>query len=153
MIKLLRSQAGMTLIEIMIVLAIIALIATLSTSMLFRRFEQAKVSATKITIRDLENRLDEFRFDNGYYPTTEQGLKSLAEKPSVGRIPANYPPEGYVKGGKVPQDAFGCDFVYSSPGSHGNRYEITSLGDACAVGGEGVEADINSWEIGASQSD
>jgi general secretion pathway protein G len=151
--QLIRGQSGMTLIEIMIVVAIIAFIATLSTGMLLRRFEQAKVSTSKITIRNIEGYLDDFRFDNGFYPSTAQGLKALVEKSSSGRIPRNFPPDGYIKGGRVPQDAFGCNFEYTSPGVHGNRYEIISLGDDCEEGGEGTAADIKSWEIGSGQTE
>ena len=145
--KLLRSQAGMTLIEIMVVITILGIIATIVTVNVLDRLDQAKVSATKTQIKSLEMALDEFRRDNGYYPTTEQGLKALIEKPSIGRMPNNYPSHGYLKGGKVPHDSFGGDFLYYSPGNNGNRYEIVSLGADGQEGGEDADADIKSWEI------
>jgi len=146
--KLLRSQAGMTLIEIMVVVTILGIIATIVTVNVLDRLDQAKVSATTTQIKSLEVALDEFRRDNGYYPSTEQGLKALIEKPSIGRIPRNYPSRGYLKGGKVPRDSFSGDFLYYSPGNHGNRYEIVSLGADGQEGGEEADADIKSWEIG-----
>jgi len=145
--KLLRSQAGMTLIEIMVVITILGIIATIVTVNVLDRLDQAKVSATKTQIKSLEMALDEFRRDNGYYPTTERGLKALIEKPSIGRMPNNYPSHGYLKGGKVPHDSFGGDFLYYSPGNNGNRYEIVSLGADGQEGGEDADADIKSWEI------
>lgn len=144
----LKSQSGMTLIEIMVVVTILGIIATLVTVNVIGRLDQAKVTAGKTQIKNLETALDEFRRDNGFYPSTEQGMKALVEKPGVGRAVANYPRGGYLKGNAIPRDPWGCEFLYYSPGLHGNQYEITSLGADCQEGGEDVDADINSWEIG-----
>ena len=141
----------MTLIEIMVVVTILGIIATLVTVNVIGRLDQAKVTATKTQIKNLETALDEFRRDNGFYPSTEQGLKALIEKPSSGRIPNSYPRDGYLKGGAIPKDQWGCDLAYFSPGLHGNKYEITSQGADCQEGGEDVDADINSWEIGVTK--
>lgn len=138
-------QSGMTLIEIMVVVTILGIIATIVTVNVLDRLDQAKVSAAITQMKNIEGALDQFRRDNGFYPSTEQGLKSLVEKPSVGREAKRYPRGGYLKG-DVPRDPWDCDFIYHSPGVHGNRYEITSLGADCAEGGEDVDADINSWE-------
>ncbi|MDO8461732.1 MAG: type II secretion system major pseudopilin GspG [Deltaproteobacteria bacterium] len=146
--RILKSESGMTLIEIMVVVTILGIIATIVTVNVLDRLDQAKVSATKTQIKNLEVALDEYRRDNGSYPVTEQGLAALIEKPSIGRVPLTYPKGGYLKGGRVPKDSFSCDFVYYSPGPHGNVYEIISLGSDCQEGGEEVDADINSWEIG-----
>lgn len=144
----LKRESGMTLIEIMVVVTILGLIATIVTVNVLGRLDQAKVSTTKTQIKNLETALDEFRRDNGYYPTSDQGLKALVEKPTLGRAPSSYPRGGYLKGGQVPRDPWNCEFSYYSPGLHGNDYEITSLGADCAEGGDDVDADINSWEIG-----
>jgi len=149
--KILKSQRGMTLIEIMVVVTILGIIATLVTINVIGRLDQAKVSAAKTQIKNLETALDEFRRDNGFYPQTEQGMKALIEKPTTGRIPASYPKGGYLKGNQVPKDSWNCDFLYFSPGTHGNPYEVTSLGSDCQEGGEDNDADINSWEIGVSK--
>ncbi len=144
--KKLRDQKGMTLIEIMVVVTILGIIATIVTVNVLDRLDQAKASAAMTQMKNLETALDEFRRDNGFYPSTEQGMKALIEKPTIGREPKRYPRNGYLKGNEVPQDPWSCDFIYHSPGLHGNRYEISSLGADCAEGGEDVDADILSWE-------
>lgn len=145
------NQRGMTLIEIMVVVTILGLIATIATVNVLGRLDQAKVTAAKTQMKNLETALDEYRRDNGFYPSTEQGLRALVEKPSSGRVPTSYPRGGYLKGGNIPKDPWNCDFLYFSPGTHNNPVEITSLGADCQEGGEDTDADINSWEIGAGQ--
>lgn len=141
------GQAGMTLIEIMVVITIIGLIATVVTVNVLDRLTEANIATTKTQIKSLESGLDEYRRSNGRYPTTEQGLKALVEKPTVGKIPNNYPKNGYLKGGKIPKDSFGNDFIYYSPGIYGHEYEIISLGNDGQEGGEDEDSDIKSWEI------
>lgn len=147
------NQRGMTLIEIMVVVTILGLIATIATVNVLGRLDQAKVSATKTQMKNLETALDEFRRDNGFYPTTEQGLKALVEKPTTGRAVSSYPRGGYIKGAQIPKDSWGCEFLYYGPGLHGNPFEMTSLGADCQEGGEDVDADINSWEIGTTKEE
>ena len=144
--KMLKSTGGMTLIEIMVVITILGLIATVVTVNVLDRLDEAKLETAKTQMKVFEEALDQYRRDNGYYPSTEQGLQSLVEKPSVGRIPKRYPPNGYLKGGKVPQDPFDCDYQYYSPGLQGHQYEIYSLGRDCQEGGEDADADISSFE-------
>ncbi len=144
--KYLKCSRGMTLIEIMVVITILGLIATVVTVNVLDRLDEAKISTAKTQIKSLEQALDQYRRDSGAYPSTEQGLQALVEKPNIGRIPKRYPPKGYIKGGKVPQDPWACDYVYTSPGTHGHEYEITSLGADCQEGGDGVDADIYSYE-------
>ena len=144
--KILTSQRGMTLIEIMVVVTILGLIAALVTVNVLDRLDQAKASASLTQIKNLEAALDEFRRDNGFYPSTEQGLLALVQKPDAGRMPHRYPRNGYLKGGMVPRDSFDCEFIYHSPGLHGHPYEITSLGADCQEGGEDADADITSYE-------
>lgn len=141
------GQAGMTLIEIMVVITILGLIATVVTVNVMDRLDQAKVETAKTQMKGFEAALDSFRRDSGFYPSTEQGLNALVEKPSVGRIPKRYPKNGYLKGGKVPLDTFDCEYIYYSPGIYGHDYEIISLGGDCQEGGEDVDADIKSFEI------
>jgi len=144
--KLLKNMRGMTLIEIMVVITILGLIATVVTVNVLDRLDEAKVSTAKTQIKGLEEALDQYRRDNGFYPSTEQGLQSLVEKPSTGRIPARYPARGYIKGEKVPKDPWNCDYKYYSPGIQGHEYEIYSLGRDCQEGGEDIDADISSFE-------
>lgn len=146
----LANQAGMTLIEIMVVITILGMIATIVTVNVLSRLDQAKVSAAKTQMKNLETALDEFRRDNGFYPSTDQGLSSLVKKPSVGRIPKSYPRGGYLKGTNIPKDPWGCEFGYNA-GSGEQPYEILSLGADCEEGGEDVDADIRSSEIGVEK--
>ena len=149
--KIIKNQQGMTLIEIMVVVTILGIIATMVTVSVVGRLDKAKVTSTKTQIKALESALDEFRSDNGFYPSTEQGLKALVEKAASGKVPNSYPRGGYLKGGAVPKDTWGNELMYVSPGGHGQPYEITSLGADGQEGGDDVDEDINSWEIGASR--
>ncbi len=138
----------MTLIEIMVVITILGLIATVVTVNVLDKLDEAKVETAKTQIKVLEEALDQFRRDSGFYPSTEQGLNALIDKPSMGRIPKRYASKGYLKATKIPQDPFGCDYQYYSPGLQGHDYEIYSLGRDCQDGGEDSDADIASFEIG-----
>lgn len=146
-----QGQAGMTLIEIMVVIAIIGVMGTVSVVGFMKSFASAKVKSAREQIRSLEGALDMYNLDNGAYPTTEQGLKALVEKPATGRVPPDYPSGGYLKRNSLPADPWGNSFAYVSPGNHGNPYEITSLGADGVEGGEGGDADVHSWEIGVTQ--
>ncbi len=139
-----RSQAGMTLIEIMVVVAIIGSIAALVTVKVLDSLDESKVETTKIQIHNLETALDNYKRRHGSYPSTEQGLDALVTKPSVGDIPENYPPDGYMK--SVPKDGWGNPFIYYSPGIAGHKVEIISLGGDKKEGGEGVDADLTNYE-------
>lgn len=146
--KYLADVRGMTLIEIMVVITILGLIATVVTVNVLDRLDEAKVSTAKTQMRGFEEALDAYRRDSGSYPGTEQGLTALVERPSVGKLPKKYPPKGYLKGGRIPKDPFDCDYQYYSPGLQGHEYEIYSLGRDCQEGGEGLDADIPSFEAG-----
>jgi general secretion pathway protein G len=130
----------------MVVITILGLIATVVTVNVMDRLDDAKVQTAKTQMKGFEDALEQYRRDNGFYPSTEQGLTALIEKPSIGRVPKRYPPKGYLKGGKVPKDPWESDFVYASPGSQGQDLEIISLGRDGQEGGEGIDADISSTE-------
>ncbi len=85
-----------------------------------------------------------YRLDNGTYPSTEQGIEALVQKPEIGRIPTQYREGGYLK--RLPVDPWGNNYAYLSPGSQGD-VDITSFGADGQPGGDGNDADINSWEI------
>ncbi|WP_298268600.1 type II secretion system major pseudopilin GspG [Geobacter sp.] len=140
------NNRGFTLIEIMVVIAILALLAALVAPRLIGRSEDAKITDAKVQIKNLETALKLYKLDNGVYPSTEQGLAALVAKPTVGVIPKNYREEGYVESKKVPQDPWGNDFVYLSPGEHGD-YDLCSYGADGVKGGEGKNADIESWNL------
>ncbi|MBI4126497.1 MAG: type II secretion system major pseudopilin GspG [Deltaproteobacteria bacterium] len=139
-----KDRRGMTLIEIMVVIAILGLIASIVTVSVINSLDEAKVDTAKTQIKALENALDQFRRDAGFYPSTEQGLQALVAKPSAGRVPKRYPPKGYMK--SVPKDPWGCDYTYYSPGIQGHETEIYSLGADCQEGGSDYDADISSFE-------
>jgi general secretion pathway protein G len=141
-----HNRSGFTLIEIMVVIVILALLAALVGPKIMGRTDDAKIQTTKTQIRSLESALKLYKLDNGVYPTTEQGLNSLVTKPAVGVIPKNYKEGGYLESKNVPKDGWGNDFLYVSPGEHGD-YDLYSYGADGVKGGEGKNADINSWDL------
>ncbi|MBU6376175.1 MAG: type II secretion system protein GspG, partial [Bdellovibrionales bacterium] len=108
-INLRINQAGFTLTEMLIVVALIGLVATFVGGNLIGKFNTAKVDSTKIQMKNLGVILDDFNRVCGFYPTTDQGLDALI-KPPAGRECKNYDPSGFIKGGKIPKDAWGNDF-------------------------------------------
>jgi general secretion pathway protein G len=141
-----RKQAGFTLIELMVVVVIIAILAGLIIPRFMGETDKAKQAKAKMQIESLESALKMYKLDNGSYPTTEQGLKALVETPTVGNLPKNWRQGGYLEKGKVPKDPWDNEYVYVSPGSHGD-FDLSSLGADGEPGGEGFDKDINNWEI------
>jgi general secretion pathway protein G len=146
----LGDERGFTLTEMLIVIALIAMISTFVVSNIMGKYQRAKVDATKITMKQLGVILDDFKRDCGFYPTTDQGLDALVNKPTGGRECKRYDPSGYMGkqggggGGKVPRDGFDQEFGYESDGS---KYVLKSLGADNKEGGEGVDKDITSDEL------
>jgi general secretion pathway protein G len=141
-----RKQAGFTLIELMVVVVIIAILAGLVIPRFMGETDKAKQAKAKMQIESLESALKMYKLDNGSYPTTEQGLKALVETPAVGNLPKNWRQGGYLEKGKVPKDPWDHEYVYVSPGSHGD-FDLSSLGADGEPGGEEFNKDINNWEI------
>ena len=142
-----KNIKGFTLIEIMVVVIILGLLAGIVLPKILGREEEAKVSTAKIQMKSIESALDAFKLDNGFYPTTDQGLSALIKKPEVGRIPDKWKEGGYLKPARIPKDPWGKDYLYFSPGNEGRDYEIISYGADSEPGGEGKNADIESWKI------
>ena len=138
-----HDRRGFTLIEIMVVVVILGLLAALVVPKLIGRTEEAKKTQAAVQMKNIEQALELFKLDNGFYPTTDQGLQALVTIPDTGRIPKNYRKGGYLD--RVPKDPWGNDFVFVSPGAHG-EFDITSYGADGAPGGENEDADINSWD-------
>lgn len=132
-----RAEAGLTLVEMIVVLAIIALVAALIVPNVIGRPDQARVTTATTDLATIASQLTTYRLDNGAYPTTEQGLKALVEKTSVPPLPVAFPEGGYLS--TMPQDPWGKPYVYESDG---RSYSIQSLGRDGKPGGEGVDADI-----------
>lgn len=145
-LRLLNDKRGFTLIEIMVVMVILGILAGLIVPRIMDRPEEARRTKATIQIQSIEQALKLYKLDNGLYPTTEQGLQALVEPPSVGRLARKWRDGGYLEKGKVPPDPWGNDFVYISPGLHGD-FDLMSYGPDGEPGGEGNDADINNWEI------
>lgn len=138
--KFLKSQNGFTLIELIVVAAIIALLAGLVVPQFIKQEEKATAKATKAQIELLGTALDTFRLDVGRYPTSPEGLQALTQKPGgVERWDGPYLKK------EVPPDPWNKPYVYKSPGEHG-PYDIISYGSDGVPGGEGTGRDITSWE-------
>ena len=141
-----NTQAGFTLIELMVVIVILGLLAGVIIPRFMGETDKAKVATTKMQIASLESALKMYKLDNGSYPSTEQGLQALVEAPTAGNLPTNWRKGGYLEKGKVPKDPWKIDYIYICPGSHGD-FDLSSLGADGEPGGEGFDKDINNWEI------
>ena len=137
---------GFTLIELMVVIVILGILAGLIIPRIMGRPEEAKQLKAKMQIESLETALKLYKLDNGMYPDTEQGLQALVEQPETGTIPKKWRKNGYLEKGRLPKDPWGNEFIYLSPGAHG-EYDIISYGADGVPDGEDKNKDINSWEI------
>ncbi|RPI92202.1 MAG: type II secretion system protein GspG [Spirochaetales bacterium] len=140
-----KGNGGFTLIEIMIVIAIIGILSIIVVPRFMDIPQKARVEAAKQQMAAFGLALDRYNLDSGVYPTTEQGLAALITRPNTEPSPMNYNEGGYLKKKELPKDPWGRDYIYRSPGDQGNDYEIMSLGADGRDGGEGVNADIKSW--------
>ncbi len=137
-----KKSKGFTLIELMVVIVILGILAGLVLPRFMGRTEEAKRTKARLQIENLEAALKLYKLDNGGYPTTEQGLDSLVQKPSTGSIPKNWREGGYLEKAKVPEDPWGRPYVYISPGIKNKDFDLKSLGADGEEGGEGENADI-----------
>jgi general secretion pathway protein G len=141
-----KNRNGFTLLEIIVVVFILSLLAAIVAPKIIGRTDDARIAEAKVQIKNLETALKLFKLDNGDYPSTEQGLAALVEKPTTGQIPQKYRDGGYLEQKKVPLDPWGNPYVYISPGLNGD-FDIISYGGDGKEGGEGKNADIKSWDI------
>ncbi|MDR3298730.1 MAG: type II secretion system major pseudopilin GspG [Candidatus Accumulibacter sp.] len=137
-----RGAAGFTLIEILVVVSILAILGALIVPKIIDRPNEARVVAAKQDIGTLIAALKLYKLDNGRYPTTEQGLKALLERPTSEPIPGNWKNGGYLE--KAPKDPWGHDYLYLNPGLR-SEIDVMSYGADGQQGGEGYDADIGSW--------
>ena len=135
-----KSQRGITLIEMLVVVTIIALFAALVGPRLFRNVDNARRTSTRAQIGNFVNALGQYKLDTGTFPPTELGLQALRVKPENAAQWA-----GPYLQQDVPLDAWGRPFNYKYPGDHGDEPDLVSLGADGQVGGEGNDADIVSW--------
>lgn len=122
-----------------VVLVIIAVVAVMIVPNVIGRPDEARVTVAKSDLKAVAAALRMYRLDNGAYPTTEQGLKALVERPSAAPLPANWSAEGYLP--EAPRDPWGRDYVYRSPGKTGG-FDLLSYGKDGKEGGEGLDADL-----------
>ena len=141
-----RSQAGFTLIEIMVVMVIIGILAGLIVPRIIGRPDEARRTKAQVQIESIETALKLYKLDNGYYPTTEQGLQALVEPPAAGQLPRAWREGGYLEKGKIPKDPWDNEYIYLSPGIHSD-FDLMSYGADGEPGGEGKDQDINNWEL------
>jgi general secretion pathway protein G len=139
-----KNQRGFTLIEIMVVVVILGILASIVVPRLLDEPEKARRTTAATQIRSFEEALGIFKLENGFFPTTEQGLSALVEKPTVGRVPNRYKDGGYIK--KIPLDPWGQQYLYLSPGVHGD-FDLFSYGPDGESGGEGDDADVANWDL------
>jgi general secretion pathway protein G len=139
-----RRQAGFTLIEIMVVVVILGILAALVVPQVMNRPDQAKVTVVKGDIKAIGAALDMYKLDNFAYPSTQQGLDALVQKPGGNPPPRNWNADGYLK--RVPKDPWGNDYQYLSPGSKG-AYDLYSFGADGKQGGSDLNADIGNWDL------
>ncbi|PSW13119.1 type II secretion system protein GspG [Photobacterium sanctipauli] len=139
-----RKQRGFTLLEVMVVIVILGVLASLVVPNLLGNKEKADQQKVVTDITALEQALDMYKLDNSVYPTTDQGLDALVTKPTSSPEPRNYRDNGYIR--RLPKDPWGYDYQYVMPGEHG-PVDIFSLGADGQEGGEGVNADIGNWNM------
>jgi len=132
-----KTMSGFTLIEILIVVVILGILGAVVVPNILSRPDTARVQAAQTDLRALSQTLEIYRLDNFQYPSSEQGLESLVDKPSGFPEPKNWNPEGYLK--KLPTDPWGSPYLYEKTGS---SYSLISLGADGQEGGEGFDADI-----------
>jgi general secretion pathway protein G len=147
MARLIRNQAGFTLIELMVVIIILGLLAAIVMPRVVGETDKARYEQAKVQMRILEDSLKRYKLDSGVYPTTEQGLEALVRKPSTGLIPRNWQEGGYLDKTEIPSDPWGNRYIYISPGQHGPDYDLRSLGADGLEGGDGYNADLESWRV------
>ena len=139
--KMLKRQSGFSLIEIMVVLLIIGILASMVAPQILGNQEEAQLKKAAVDIQQLESALEMYKLKSNRFPTTEQGLDALVIAPTLDPIPRNYPTDGYIK--RLPDDPWGNPYVLISPGEMGT-IDIFSNGPD---GEPGTDDDIGNWNI------
>ena len=133
--------AGFTLIEVLVVVLILGVLAALVVPRVMDRPDETRRVAARTDVNSLVQALKMYRLDNGFYPSTDQGLQALVQRPASNPVPPNWKP--YLD--RLPRDPWNTDYQYLAPGVHG-EIDVFSLGADKARGGEGNNADIGNWD-------
>jgi general secretion pathway protein G len=141
-----HCDAGFTLVEILVVLVIITVLASVVTVSIVRKPGEARVAAAKLQIKELQTAIQVYRTEQGRPPTQTQGLDALINKPTTEPVPANYPSEGYIETRVMPKDPWQHDYIYLTPGRRGEAFEVISYGSDGEPGGADDAADLSSSE-------
>lgn len=136
------KQKGFSLIEIMVVVVILGILASIVVPKIISRPDEARLVKARQDILAIQNALDLYKLDNGFYPSTDQGLKALVEKPTSSPTPHEWKP--YLK--SVPKDPWSHDYLYLNPGEH-EEVDIFTLGSDGEQGGTGTAADLGNWDV------
>lgn len=137
------TQSGFTLIEILVVLAIIGILASVVVPNILDNPDKARVIKAQQDIKTIESAMQMYKLDNFVYPSTDQGIEALVDKPTGGTIPKNWKEGGYLK--DLPEDPWGNPYQYEQPGRHG-AIDVYSLGADGQPDGDDMNADIGNWK-------
>jgi general secretion pathway protein G len=140
------NNGGFSFLELMVVIVILGILAMYIAPKFMGRTDEARMKMARVQIEGLGTALDLYKLDNGFYPSTEQGLQALIEQPQSGQIPKNWRKGGYLKKGKVPRDPWQNEYAYQAPGVYGD-YDIICYGADGVPGGEDENKDITSWDV------
>lgn len=141
-----KDEKGFSFLELMVVVIILGILATYIAPRFLGRADDAKIVKAKTDIAALEITLKLYKLDNGNYPTTDQGLLALSERPDTEPVPLNWSEKGYLEKSRIPKDPWGQEYIYISPGVN-HDYDIISYGTDRTPGGEGKNKDIHSSEL------
>lgn len=135
-----HKQTGFSLIEIMVVVVILGILASIVVPKIISRPDEARVVKAKQDVLSIQNALDLYKLDNGFYPSTDQGLIALMQKPTTNPVPSDW--KQYLQ--NLPKDPWGRDYLYLNPGQHG-EIDVFTLGASGQPGGTGINAEIGNW--------
>ena len=138
-----KAEGAFTLIEVLVVVAILGILAAIVVPRLMDRPDEAKRVAAKADVAAIVQVLKLYRLDNGFYPTTDQGLGALVQRPTTNPVPGNWKQGGYLD--RLPRDPWGGEYQYLNPGVRG-EIDVFSLGADRTRGGENNNADIGNWD-------
>jgi general secretion pathway protein G len=140
------NDKGFTLLEIIVVVFILSILAAIVAPRIIGRTDDARITEAKVQIKNFETALKLFKLDNGFYPSTEQGLEALVEQPTVGKVPQKYREGGYLEQKTIPLDPWENPYLYIAPGVYGD-FDLICYGADGREDGEGKDADIQNWNM------